>query len=330
MGNIKNFQPMKEISVGTSIHGHEVENGFLFVTDGTNGSSTISKIDSSETLFTIGNLEIGLIDPYSITIVKDLLFVTDSLTKLIYVLRKRDLRFVNSLDFSLLRPKGITNDGEFLYIVDSSANTIVKVRLSDGTIVASGGGLGSGVGQMAQPDQIAWDSLNNALYIADLGNDRIVKWDTDLNEIGVIPQSASIDGVFGNPRGVSVANHYVYVLEGGRLQVFDTATLTRVASIGSQSPADINRIQSGYHIIARDNKIYIGDEDSDSVKIWFNYEPERDFAFLQDRVVHPSHLEIDRKQLGENLRIDGLSPSNKIFFTTDERQKNGNFIWSKK
>lgn len=319
---------MKEIGLGTFTRGHEVENGFFYIVDG--GTSTISKIDSSGTLATIGHAEIGIIDPYSITIVKDVLFVTDSMTKLIYALRKRDLRFINSFDFSFLRPKGITNDGEFLYVADSSANQIVKIRLSDLTIVATGGSLGTGDGQMAQPDQIIWDNLNDSLYIADLGNDRVLKYDSGLNQIGLVPQTASIDGVFNNPRGVAVNDHYLYILEGGRIQVFDTATLTRVVAIGSQSPDDINRIRSGFHIIAKNNKLYIGDEDSDSIKIWFNFKPERDFTFLQDRVVDPAHLQLDRKQLGEDLRIDGTNPSNKIFFKIEERQKNGNFIWSKK
>ena len=80
------------------------------------------------------------------------------------------------------RPYGIFYDSstEYIYIADRSNHRIVKTKI-DGTGWTTYGTLGTGVGNFEYPAGIFYDS--SYLYIADWGNDRIVK----INEAGAFP-----------------------------------------------------------------------------------------------------------------------------------------------
>jgi streptogramin lyase len=73
------------------------------------------------------------------------------------------------------------------------------------------------------PDNLAIDSTGN-LYVANIGNNRVIKYDQDGNYLGTFGGSGDTVGTFAKPKGVAVSPEgYIFVVDGGTnvVQLFD-------------------------------------------------------------------------------------------------------------
>jgi DNA-binding beta-propeller fold protein YncE len=106
-----------------------------------------------------------------------------------------------------------------------------------GRFVTSWGGLGTGDGQFNQPDGIAVDSAGH-VFVGELGNDRIQKFDANGTFLTKWGGPGSGDGQFNGPDGLAVdasGNVYVADLMNNRVQKFDGSGtfLTKWGSSGA-------------------------------------------------------------------------------------------------
>ncbi len=113
------------------------------------------------------------------------IYIEDTLNQNVQIWTDPQTRIILANGF---RPKGIKldNDGN-LFVVDASNNQVLEFSSSDitslittsnpinGTVVAGGNGMGSALNQLNDPEGIFINTAKN-IYIADNGNDRIVKW----------------------------------------------------------------------------------------------------------------------------------------------------------
>ena len=132
---------------------------------------------------------------------------------------------------TLVRPAGIAIDGSgYLYIADAGTNSIVRIDLSTvgipGTGVAAVSLTLSGLSSpLFSPAGLAVDAANN-LYIADSGNDRIVK----LSLLTGKASAVALSNLFlSNPYGVTVD-------PAGTLTVADTGNRRLIVIPASGSP----------------------------------------------------------------------------------------------
>src|SRR5207247_5064083 len=76
---------------------------------------------------------------------------------------------------TLKRPYDVAVDGSTIYVVDRGLNRFVEFRKTDGGLIGSFGGLGSGATQFRDPQGVGISS-DGRLYIADSRNDRAQVW----------------------------------------------------------------------------------------------------------------------------------------------------------
>jgi len=122
----------------------------------------------------------------------------------------------------------IASGPDLTYVADSGHNRVL-VYGPDGLLRArwgaSGGdgSAGDGSGQFNHPDAVAVDAAGNA-YVADTGNDRVVKLAASGEVITEWGGRGTADGRFHAPTGIAIdAGGSVFVLDGenNRVQVFD-------------------------------------------------------------------------------------------------------------
>jgi hypothetical protein len=159
-------------------------------------------------------------------------------------------------------PTGVATHGTYVYVVDSYNQRIQKFD-SSGSFVLSWGSycdLGSGVGctgegdgQFYYPRGVAV-APNGDVYVADTGNHRIQKFDSEGNYLLKWGYLGSGDGQFASPQGLHVdASGNVYVAEGNqRIQKFDGngGFLTKWGSLGTgpgefYAPMDVAVSETG-------------------------------------------------------------------------------------
>ena len=177
-------------------------------------------------------------------------------------------------------PFGVATDSlGNTYVADTGNNRIQKFD-SDGNFIAfwgsenldpyGGSEFGGGDGEFASPAGIAVDSSNN-IYVADTGNNRIQKFDSDGNFITkwgkntVGPYGGSEygtdNGEFNSPRGIAtdtIGN--IYVVDGGnyRIQKFNNSGVY-ISQWGTSGGAD-NQVNSpGGIAIDSNNTVFVSD-----------------------------------------------------------------------
>lgn len=103
------------------------------------------------------------------------------------------------------------------------------------------GSSGSEEGELSTPGGVATDAQGN-VWVADTGNDRIQKFDSDGNFLAAYGESGSGEGQFSEPTGIAIdpfAPFLVYVADSGndRVQVFWTSG-EYVASVGESGSGE--------------------------------------------------------------------------------------------
>ena len=77
-------------------------------------------------------------------------------------------------------------------------------------------------GFFLSPQHLAIDSENN-VYVTDLGNSRVQKFDSNGNFLDEWGSRGSNSGEFGHPTGIAVSNEFVFVVDNKNhnVQKFD-------------------------------------------------------------------------------------------------------------
>jgi tripartite motif-containing protein 71 len=129
-------------------------------------------------------------------------------------------------DVGRTRGIAVTPDGARTYV----AGTDSRITAYDaaGAVVAEFGGVGSKLGKLSVPGQLALDAAGN-LWVADRGNSRVQEFGPDGERLLTFGQRGTGPGQFINPTGVTIDCH-------GTLTVTDTKN-NRVQQFALAAPA---------------------------------------------------------------------------------------------
>ncbi|MFN8104575.1 MAG: NHL repeat-containing protein [Acidimicrobiia bacterium] len=179
-------------------------------------------------------------------------------------------------------PVDIAADASYYYVLDAGGYRVLKVRRSDGAIVAmSGGHQGSGPGDIGAARAIDVDSSGN-VYVADTPNQRVEKFDANLNFVSEWGSLGSGNGQFKDVYGIAVGPglngsgqpaEVVYAIDAqggpGRVQKFLTngTYVSQFANGAFNQPrqADIHPGTHDLYVVdARAGKVRVFDENGNA------------------------------------------------------------------
>lgn len=271
-------------------------------------------------------------NPRDILYWKGILYIADGNNHRIKLHKATDLSFVNTFGqqgtgtgrFNL--PNSLARRGKQLFVLEYSNNRVQKFNIETFDYIDQAGSNGSGNSQLDQPLQIAYDSHEDTILIADNANTRILKWSaSDLRYIAKVTTSTAPKGVAVDPnRG------YIYVLESYTLKAYDAATLTSRESAGSDGSGNDN-ISSGVFVKWYPGFVVLSDSGNDRIMLRQDYDPTRDLTANTTPVIgggwfsNPS-IPIGGKQSGEYATIGGTSNSD-LFRWKEENQVIKRYAW---
>ena len=154
-----------------------------------------------------------------------------------------------------------------VYVAGRNSNQVQKYD-SNGNLLATWGGPGSGNGQFNDPEGIAVDNERGLIYVTDCNNNRIQRFDLNGKFLGIAGSMGSGAGQFINPAGIAVdsyGNVYVADRENDRIQKFyPNGTFIRMWGRGGDGPGEFNSPES----VAADRLgfVYVGDEENNRVQ----------------------------------------------------------------
>lgn len=268
-----------------------IANGSIFVADSQN--DRIKKYDEGGNLQTIwyGDMGTGVSFFYPSGVTTDPdgnIYVADSYN---YIIQKMDSDGVVTTYWGTLGSSG-TGNGEFdlpadvaldsdgnVYVADTLNHRIQKLDPSGSFITKWGknigdGSAGSGNGEFNNPWGITVDS-NNYVYVADSGNNRVQKFDSEGNFITKWGVSGTGDGEFYFPSGVAVGpNGLIYVVEAdnNRFQIFKPDGTFVVRYGGPGTGSDNGQFNYPYGIAVDSNgNVYIADTYNNRIQ---KFEPQ--------------------------------------------------------
>ena len=176
-------------------------------------------------------------------------------------------------------------------------------------------------GSFLNPQHLAFDSENN-LYVTDLGNSRVQKFDSSGNYLSQWGSMGSEPGQFGHPPGIAIFNEYVFVVDNRNhnVQKFDLDG-NFISKWGSYGNSDGSFKSPRGITISDDEFIFV--VDSGNARI-------QKFTFDGEYV---SHFGQSGKRGGNFITpVDIAINSNKIFVTDSTQNRinlydlNGKFI----
>lgn len=184
-----------------------------------------------------------------------------------------------------------------IYVVDTGNNRILKFS-SQGTLVQSLGEIGWGKDQFDHPIDLS-TSLGLDIYIADSYNQRILRYDKDLNYISQFtPDDVLNDALrFGFPLAIEMSIHGdLFFIDG------ENRRIVRISRLGTPDQifggfADTGNLieEPGKICIGPNDLIYILDTKKPQVVI-FDYYGNYVLSFGSDILKHPLGIAVDRKQ----------------------------------
>jgi DNA-binding beta-propeller fold protein YncE len=154
-----------------------------------------------------------------------------------------------------------------VYVADAGSHTVQKFD-STGARLLSIGGQGWDLAQFDHPMGID-ASLGIAVYVADMGNHRVVRCDRDLNALGVFAPRDDAAGIaFGMPRDVALSRR-------GPLLIVDGENARIVSTSGFATVDDaFGGVESGAGKLRMPLALAVGDDDEVYV-----LEPDRVVVF---------------------------------------------------
>ena len=121
------------------------------------------------------------------------------------------------------RPCRVTVDGEGNILVADTFNNRIQKFTAEGQFLTAVGKYGSGPLQFSGPTDIAFNTINNKVYVVDNGNNHIQVLNSDLTFSSTFGKEGNGKGQFSYPWGIACdSTGKVYVADTGnhRIQVF--------------------------------------------------------------------------------------------------------------
>lgn len=138
------------------------------------------------------------------------------------IIFSQNAEYLNSIGSFQQASSFSINPGGFLYITDYASDEIYKLDTL-GNLIQTAGGFGWSNGSFDDPSSIYATSLS--VYVADKNNNRIQRFDKDLNFISLLyTKESNNNSSFGYPVGCAVSNQgdlYVLDSENNRVVAFD-------------------------------------------------------------------------------------------------------------
>lgn len=279
-------------------HGLTTDGRFLWVCDTNNnrikklklsGLSFVAHygdINVSTGLPTSGSGNTGFNKPEDIVYSADhgLLFVSDLSNNRIKLHRAHDMAYVNEIT-GLSSPRGLAVNRQYLWCSDGGNSRIVRIKLSDLSIEQATGTNGSGNQQLETgARQIAYDPHERVIYIADLSNLRVLKWDA----FGLMTFRDKITGL-SSPYGLAYKDHILYVGDiaaASPIAAYAAATLALQEGAGTSGTGSGNTVVNTVgHILAYHNVIFFTDSGSHRLMCWQSYRSERALTADSSQVI---------------------------------------------
>ncbi|MFZ2033909.1 MAG: NHL repeat-containing protein [Candidatus Dormiibacterota bacterium] len=150
-------------------------NGTIYVADYLK-KRVVQLLDSGTSVSWVGTFGSGLNQPSGVAVdpATHNVFVSDFAGDDVIEFSSAGTRIATIGGGTLQNPADVVLDGTYIYVSDSKLNQVLVFNESDGTLVSTFGGTGSGAAQFNSPIGLALSGGN--LYVADSGNDRISEW----------------------------------------------------------------------------------------------------------------------------------------------------------
>lgn len=168
----------------------------------------------------------------------------------------------------LWQPRDVTVTATHIYVIDVGLHKLFKFDLA-GVYVGEVGGIGAGDGQFNQPAGVSHNELNDDIWVADTVNNRLQRFDLNLNWISTHAMAARPIGIYVDGPG-----NRIYTVNDGtnRMYIHNLTTMALLSTIS-------NNYYYPYSVYVDKKKIvWIGDS-------WHNHVQE----FFQLFATHTLH-----------------------------------------
>lgn len=162
---------------------------------------------------------------------------------------------------------------KYLYIADTNNHRIMKLVPSNYQFLAKVGSFGTGNTEFAFPRGIC--ALGGHVYVVDAGNNRLVKYDSDLNYVAQIGSAGSGNDNFSSPQQMTTDGEYLYIADTGNGRIVKRRTNLAYVTEGSPPPGYFQSIA-----IASDNKHIYAVQYNSSDAAYHISKYDRDLNFI--------------------------------------------------
>ena len=171
---------------------------------------------------------------------------------------------------TLHKPLGVAVDGEGNILEINHEFTCIQKFTSEGQFLAAVGTVGSGPLQFSDPYNIAFNTSNNKVYVADVGNHRVQVLNSDLTLSSTFGKQGSGKGQFSYPWGISCnSTGKVYVADtfNHRIQVFTAeGKFLRMFGRHGQGRGELDK--PWYIAVDTSGKVYVSEDGTHRVSVF--------------------------------------------------------------
>ena len=165
---------------------------------------------------------------------------------------------------------GVTVDGEGNILVADTNNFRIQKFTAEGQFLAAVGKYGSGPLQFSGPTDIAFNTINNKVYVVDNWNHRIQVLNSDLTFSSTFGKHGNGKGQFSCPWGIACdSTGKVYVADTGnhRIQVF-TAEGKFIRMFGGHGQGRGELAKPRYVAVDTSGMVYVSEDDNHRVSVF--------------------------------------------------------------
>ena len=191
-------------------------------------------------------------------------------------------------------PCGVTVDGEGNILLTDTYNDHIQKFTAEGRFLTAVGKEGSGLLQFSNPTDIAFNTINNKVYVVDCGNHRIQVLNSDLTFSSTFGKEGNGKGQFRSPCGIAWDNTgkvYVADKDNHRIQVF-TAEGKFIRIFGRRGQGRGELARPHYVAVDTSGMVYVSEQGNHRVSV-FTTEGQFVTSFGRMKGAGPGGLAVD-------------------------------------